>query len=185
MKQLHASLWIATLFISTIIFQRCTPKSGDPGPKGEPGSAGQQGSQGSAGPVGPAGSTGPAGTANVQYSPWTTVNFVDNGGGSYGANITAIAITQDIIDKADIRVYWKVGSTIISIPYTFTDRYGIATITPVFQVGKIYLTASYPPGNQQQFRYVIIPGGTAVGGRKAAVDYRNYETVRQAFNLPD
>lgn len=40
-----------------------------------------------------------------------------------------------------------------------------------------------PPANAQ-FRYVLIPGDTP-GGRKAAVDYNNYEEVRKAFNIPE
>ena len=34
-------------------------------------------------------------------------------------------------------------------------------------------------------RYVIVPGGAAVGGRKAAINYNDYEAVKRAYNLPD
>jgi hypothetical protein len=36
-----------------------------------------------------------------------------------------------------------------------------------------------------QYRIVIVNGSTLVGGRKANVDFKDYNAVKQAFNLPD
>lgn len=174
MNKFQTGLLIAILFISV---QGCTPKAGDPGPKGEPGSVGQQGPQG---PAGPAGATG---TANVQFSPWISVAFTYSGGAGYLSTLLAPAITQDVLDKADIRVYFKSGSIVRPLPYVSLVAGG-TTVTSAFQVGSIRLSASVL-FDGPQFRYVIIPGGTAVGGRKATIDYNDYEAVRQAFNLPD
>lgn len=44
---------------------------------------------------------------------------------------------------------------------------------------------SYTPPTDAQVRYVIIPGDMPSGGRKAAIDYSNYDEVKKAFNIPD
>lgn len=177
MKPIQYGFWIAALFMSIILFQRCTPKAGDPGPQGE---QGVPGPQGSAGPQGPKGDPG---TANVQYSPWISTAFTGSST-TYTGNITAPAITQDVLDKADIRVYWKEGGRVLSLPYAQTLGSTAYSVHQRFYVGRIELIASYALG-EQQFRYVIIPGGGAIGGRQAAIDYHDYEAVRQAFHIPD
>ncbi len=174
MKRLQTGLLVATLLLSAIIFQNCQPQDGEVGPQGETGATGAQG---------PAGPAGPTGTANVQYSPWVTVNFASNGS-TYTANLTAAAITQDVIDKADIRVYWKTSGYTLSLPYAQIISGTTYSVHQRFYVGRVELISSYAL-TAQQFRYVIIPGGTSIGGRKAAIDYGDYEAVKKAHNLPD
>ena len=180
MKKLQSGLWLAILLISTLIFQHCTPKAGDPGPQGEPGSQGAAGPQGSTGAEGPKGDPG---TANVQYSPWTTINFTGSGA-PYTGSLTAAAVTQDVLDKADIRVYWKESNRVISLPYSQTIGSETYTVHQRFYVGRIDLVASYAITGQQ-FRYVIIAGSAAIGGRRAAIDYSDYAAVQQTFHIPD
>lgn len=54
-----------------------------------------------------------------------------------------------------------------------------------FYVGRIEFSANYATSPNQRVRYVIIPGGTTVGGRKAAVDMSNYQAVKAYYHLPD
>ncbi|GAB4019806.1 hypothetical protein GCM10028808_58780 [Spirosoma migulaei] len=186
MKRLHVFAVASVLFFAAFSFQRCQPKAGDPGPKGDTGATGAPGAPGAAGPAGPTGATGATGatgTANVQYSPWISTTFTGSGS-SYTGNITATPITQEVLDKADIRVYWSEGGRVLSLPYAETIGSTTYTVHQRIYVGRVELKASYALGTQQ-FRYVIIPGAVAVGGRKAAIDYSDYTAVKKAFNIPD
>ena len=126
------------------------------------------------------GDVGPAGTANVQYSPWTSVAF-SGSGTTYTGNLTAPAITQDVLDKADIRVYWKTGGYVMSLPYAQNIAGTVYSVHQRFYVGRIDLLASYSL-SAQEMRYVIIPGGATV---RSGLNLDDYDAVRKAFNLPD
>lgn len=160
----------ALLLTSGLLFIQCK------GPQGDPGPAGPQGQQGVAGPK------GDPGTANVIYSPWLNVSF-SGSGTSYTGTITAPQITQDVLDKADIRVYWSENGRVITLPYSQSISGTTYTVHQRFYVGRIELLSSYSL-TTTRMRYVIIPGGTPTG-RKAAIDYSNYEEVKKAYNLPD
>lgn len=145
-------------------------------------SACQKASNGEIGPAGPAGPKGDAGTANVIYSPWATVNF-SGSGTSYTGNLTAPQLTQEVLDKADIRVYWREGGRVLSLPYSQVIGGTAYSVHHRFYVGRIELVSSYAL-SAQQMRYVIIPGGTPTG-RRVAVDLNDYAAVKAAYNLPD
>ena len=165
--------------ILTLFFAACTPKAGDPGPKGDIGTTGATGATGAVGATGPA---GPTGTANVIYSAWTSVTFTGSGT-SYMGTLTAPKITQEVLDKADIRVYWSESGRVISLPYSEVVGTTTYTVHQRFYVGRVELKSSYAL-NPQQFRYIIIPGGVA-SGRKAAIDLNDYAAVKAFYNLPD
>ena len=170
----------AALFvIAGLIVGGCQPKNGDPGPKGDAGSVGAQGPKGDPGTQGPKGDVG---TADVIYSPWTSVSFAGSGT-TYVGNLTAAKITQEVLDKADIRVYWSEGGRVLSLPYAEVVGTTTYTVHQRFYVGRVELKASYSL-SPQQFRYVIIPGAVA-SGRRAAIDLNDYAAVKQAFNIPD
>lgn len=171
MKRFYSGLLLATLFLGSFAFQNCQSKEGEVGPAGP------------AGPQGSKGDKGDPGSANVQYSPWINVNFTGSGT-SYTGNITAPAITQDVLDKSDIRVYWKESGRVLTLPYAQTLGGTSYSVHQRFYVGRVELVASYSLGTQQM-RYVIIPGGTSIGARKAAVDLNDYEAVKAYVNLPD
>lgn len=144
------------------------------GPQGDPGPAGPAGPQGAQGPQ------GAVGTANVRYSDWTNVTF-SGSGSTYTGNLTAAPLTQDVLDKADIRVYWKEGGRVITLPYAQVSGSTTYTVHQRFYVGRIELVSSYAFGSQSM-RYVIIPGGSAL---RLALNLDDYEAVKKAFNLPD
>ncbi len=171
MKAIYSTLLMVILIFSSLNFQACQPKDGEPGPAGP------------AGPAGPQGAKGDPGSANVQYSPWISVSF-SGSGSSYTGSITAPAITQAVLDRADIRVYWSEGGRVITLPYAQVTGGTTYTVHQRFFVGRIDLLSSYSLG-AQQMRYVIIPGGTAVGGRKASVDLSDYQAVKAYYHLPD
>ncbi len=164
--------------VSAVIFMdACKAEKGEVGPIGPTGAKGDPGATGATGAV------GATGTANVIYSEWTNVTFAGSGT-SYIANVAAPKLTQDILDKGDVHVYWKIGSSIYYIPYAQVLGTTTYTLFQILTVGNIKLTASYAISSSTSIRYVIIPGSIA-GGRKAAVDYRNYEEVKKYYNLKD
>ena len=179
-------------------------KDGDAGPAGPPGPAGPQGPGGAAGPGGPQGEPG---TANVIYSDWLDVGYGEDTvvfapGDTlfrFIGVIDAPKITNEILANSDIKVYLNLGTAaqpfVAGLPLSDFSIYGIfLTVTPVFEEGLVSLWSNVNAGtylndaNQKewQYRYIIIPGGTAA--RKAAgadVDWNNYKSVQKYLNLKD
>jgi hypothetical protein len=162
------------LFSSIFVFNNCKP-----GDQGDAGAPGPQGLQGVPGPAGPAGAIG---AANVIYSNWIETTFTGSNF-VYSAIIPAAKLTQDILDRGSIKVYWKQPETVISLPSVTVTSQRTFVVSDEYAVGKIFINANYllPVS---KFRYVIIPGGVA-SGRKANVDLNNYDSVKIAYNLPD
>lgn len=160
---------------------------GPTGATGAAGATGATGATGAQGAVGPAGPQGPAGTANVIYSAWA--DFVTANWSAptvfFGINqrsypVTNALITSTIIDRGVVLVYYKFnggGSTVFTSPFTF--NYSLPSgqvMRHDLKVGgfdiiyhNISAIAADPgffpgPGNNNFFRYVIIPGGVAGRG---------------------
>ncbi|WP_304488664.1 hypothetical protein [Dyadobacter sp. CY312] len=185
---------------------------GEPGPKGDKGDTGATGPAGSTGPAGAAGTTG---TANVIYSDWYGPDFnggsVWTGTTLEGRLINttkkaASVVTENILNQGVVLVYAKLGaygtiyglspSAVAMLPISGTvTRAGViqteswqavaqtGTVNVNFQnSANLWGTASM--ATDYRFRYVIIPGGVA-GARQAGIDYKNYEQVKRAYNIPD
>lgn len=182
---LFRTLLLLLLTASVFCLTACrSGRDGDPGPQGPKGDAGAAGATGPKGDTGATGPKGDPGTANVIYSSWFDVTFAASGT-LYTASLPAPPLTQDILDKGDIRVYWRENGRVITLPYTEAINGTLYTVHPRFFVGRIDLRASYPIPTAQPMRYVIIPGGTPAGGRKAAADGTDYEAVKLRYSLPD
>ena len=106
------------------------------------------------GPAGPQGAQGNPGTDNIIYSAWSSLTFT--GSGPYSALWDVSAITQDVLDKGTVLVYFKSGTYVIPLPATFASTY----IYLVFDPGHIRIGSNVDLGIYQ-FRYIIIPGGVA------------------------
>jgi hypothetical protein len=159
--------------------------TGPQGPVGATGATGPAGPTGPTGPQGPTGPTGPAGTANVIYSPWT--NFV---AGNWSAvqtifsidqrryPITAPGCTQAIVDNGVVLAWVKfIGFPNTSYLLPLAENVyggGIQHMQNINTVGTITIrffnnSGVGDPGvvsGNNQYRYVLIPGGVA-GGRTA------------------
>lgn len=173
---------IAALVVAVLIsFSSCS-KEGPEGPAGP---------QGNPGPTGNAGPQGPAGTANVIYSEWLDVSFEEG-----GAEITATALTADILNNGDIKAYWNIGTAaepfVVPVPAvvpigllveTPTEDQPDVFIDPYYSVGSILLSCNY--NFDGLFRYILIPGGTAARKSGPAVDWNDYNAVKKYLNLKD
>lgn len=160
---------------------------GPQGPAGQTGALGPKGDTGATGPKGDPGAPGPkgdTGTANVIYSAWIDVSF-SGSGTLYTGSITAPKLTQDVLDKADLRVYWRENGRVVTLPYAEVLNGTLYTVNQRFYVGRIDLRASYAIPTPQAMRYVIIPGGQFIGGRKAPLDVADYEAVKAFYKLLD
>lgn len=176
MKTTTRILGLALITMAVIVMNACKGEKGDVGPSG---TAGQTGATGASGATGATGQTGATGTANVIYSDWTNITFTGSGT-SWSGTINAPKITQEILDKGFIKAYFKFGNQVYEGNYTNTQNG--ASMYYYMALGSINLkstfNATYP------WRYIIIPGGIA-GGRKAAVDYSDYEAVKAYYGLKD
>ncbi len=152
------------------------------GTPGATGAKGDKGDTGAKGDKGDTGTTGATGTANVLYSDW--LDLIPNVLPSFQTTIVAHKITQNILDTGDVRVYLKIpndNNLVTLLPYS-TLSYNIFLGKIVFSVSG----AGSVINRGLKIRYIIIPGGISIGsGRKAAVDYTDYEAVKAYYNLVD
>lgn len=179
-------------------------KDGDTGPAGPAGPAGPQGPGGAAGPGGPQGEPG---TANVIYSDWldvgyeedTTVIAVGDTLFRYYSGIDVPKLTAEIASQGEVKVYVNMGTAadpyITPLPVANLVLFGVfININYHFYAEVIEFNSNIDAGtglnaqNQKvwQYRYILIPGGTAA--RKAAgadVDWNNYKSVQKYLNLKD
>lgn len=169
----------------------------DDGPTGP---AGPAGPPGPAGPVGAAGPPGPTGSANVVYSAWfkpseytmTTIFGIK----TFEHTQEVAAITQDILDTGVVLVYGKlsgyvatvwpagqVGQLPISLTYTQSGQTQSDIWSAHTSVGNLRITFVNTVNfynsiaTQHEFRYVIIPGGVAAGGRVAPIDVARLQSL--------
>jgi hypothetical protein len=197
MKFSAFSIPSAFLVATMLIFTACE-KEGPAGP------AGPAGAQGPAGPTGPTGPTGPAGTANVFYSSWLDVTFtpeVDEGDTTgWVAQIPAPRLVDSVLGAGDVKVYLNLNTaadpSIVPLPL---DAFVFGVIlTPIYEIGQITLFASddvstRTANNEKslQYRYVVIPGGTAAspqglgGVSKPKINWNNYAEVQRYLGLKD
>lgn len=193
MKRKFFTVPCTVLLATTLLFSACSKE----GPVGPAGAAGP------AGPAGPEGPKGDSGTANVIYSDWLSVTYtpdtVHNGDAidtvGYSAEINAPDLTNDILSKGEIKMFVNFGTadepTVLPLPLD-QALLGI-TITPLFTTGKITLlsdvnvsTQTSTQGTILQYRFILIPGGTAAAGetgRMKKIDWNDYNQVKSFLEL--
>jgi hypothetical protein len=144
--------------------------------------------------------TGSTAWTSGNFGTATRANFP-----TYSCSLSAPKLTPEIIDKGVIMVYMKpfaafigalplpheassinsIDSSPLGMRYSFTPL-GNGTI--VISAKNVYPALSsgtwQTPSTDEQFRYVIIPGGVPAG-RTANVDLNDYEAVKKYYNLKD
>src|SRR5690625_1403601 len=185
---------------------------GPKGDQGEPGPEGPQGPKGDQGEPGPEGPQGEPGTANVIYTEWINIGFSGSQGSiprsprSYlGRNYTAYEfeipeLTQEIIDQGTVLVYMKMGprnvnGLITQLPFTLGNTDGTTDstiyITYTLTNGLVRVLSQYLDTNTAfnmvettDFRFVLIPGGTAAAYSFDSDDVE-YERIVKRFSIPE
>jgi hypothetical protein len=167
--------------ISAVIFMdACKGEKGDVGPIGTTGAVGPTGA------VGAVGATGATGTANVQYSEWIPFTLTGTQTSSGSTNIPLPKMTQEVLDKYLIFTYLKFNTSnwIYSLPLSFPISNGKdETVAIRYYLLNAMITSNATYSNTS-FRYLLVPGGVPTG-RKAAVDYNDYEAVKKYYNIKD
>ncbi|MBN8790038.1 MAG: collagen-like protein [Terrimonas sp.] len=194
MKKLTLQSLAAVLLATTILFSSCA-KEGPQGPQGETGAQGAKGDKGDQGDP-----------ANVFYSDWKDVTFDPETATTNGvldtlawsATLSAPLILEEVLTAGDIKVYLNAGTAaspaVFALP--ITDLYaltGVLNINLYYTVGEItfYSTedaSTFTNNNGDkawQYRYIVIPGSTAVGRKASAVDWNDYNAVKKYLNLKD
>lgn len=193
MKHCTWKHFAALILFTTLFVTAC--KKGDEGPQGETGLAGPVGGKGDKG------DKGDAGTANVFYSGWVDVAFDPAVSSSTGdtvaweATITAAKIDNAMLTSGFIKVYVNAGTPTqpVVFPLPVTDLFsltGLLNLNMYFTPGKIELYATDNASTytntsgvkQWQYRYVVAPGGA---GARSAINWNNYQQVKEYLNLPD
>lgn len=173
------------LVLSVLLFDGC---KGPAGPTGPPGSNGTQG------PAGTPGTNGPTGTANVIYSnwtkagPWTSVN-VFGVQRSY-IDITVPRLSQEILDRGLVLVYVKLetdNNQVRQLPVRIYAQFTEEMIDFALSFNKIRIWSTpirppVPPSPNNEFRYVLIPGGQA--GR-LNYEKMTYEEAKAGFGMAE
>ena len=181
-----------------------TGPQGPVGLGGPAGPTGPIGPSGPAGPTGPTGPQGPAGTANVIYTAWTSFQeaswVLENYFGQTARRhpITAPGVTTAMINQGVVLVYFRGGGatepTILPLQFfNFTQpKWQLINYTltvGTIQVRFMNLNDNLDPGvfgaptnANNQWRYVLIPGGVA-GGRATGVGGTSY-TAEQVKAMP-
>lgn len=191
--------FFAFISLSSILFISCT-KTGPAGPAGATGATGSTGPAGPTGPQGPAGPTGPQGpqgpqgpigTANVIFSNWTNGSTwaIDGASGLNYFDINTAALTQTILSRGTILVYWAVlGDTVTHVrqlPFAETIGGTVYFHNPKYSVGKIRIeTSNLLMATSNRYRYIIIPGG--IFGRNydySDIDFSNYNKTMRRLGI--
>ncbi len=198
---LKRSTYLLLLLAASVLYVACS-KEGPAGPAGPEGPTGANGANGAAGPAGPQGEPG---TANVIYSEWLDVIFepdtftntqltpprLDTFG--YFANIEAAKLDANILNTGEIKVYVNMGTAdepnVVPLPYY--DVYFNLNILVNLGVGNIALYSNGDVGTATdngakvfQYRYILIPGGTAARMAKS-VNWNDYKAVKAYLKLKD
>jgi hypothetical protein len=149
------------------------------------------------GDTGPTGTPGEDGTANVIYSDWLSFQVPSRDSTIDGTfqkvnHLTVPKLTDEILNKGAVQVYFRYGSTVTPLPYTSNAGSKTNTIHFIPKAGTLVIarythdnTASVGLPTTLQFRYILIPGGVQTSGSAAKLDMGNYEAVKAALNLHD
>jgi hypothetical protein len=164
-------------------------KKGDPGPQGEKGDKGDAGTTGSKGDKG---DKGDPGTANVFYSAWKDLTFTLNSTNTaFIAQMNETKITGDFLTTGEIKVYVNLNTAAdpVIAPLPFVQ--GEIQIRPLYATGIIQLSANIDVSTVTengekalQYRYILIPGGSALRTSKK-INWNNYEEVKAYLGIKD
>lgn len=136
---------------------------------------------------------------DVYYSQWISVpvsSYQDDFSASTAHyDMPAPIITQAVMDSAVVLMYAKhfTEGFVMQLPYVFNYREPGRVIEEQFavKVGYIQMEVTNVTGNpigywnDQEIRYIIIPGNKAFTGRQKQIDYKNYEEVTRTYNIPE
>lgn len=196
MKHLLRSLPLLLLTTTTLFFVSCSKDGGEDGADGAQGPAGAKGDKGDKG------DPGAVGTANVIYSDWLNIVYepdtVHLAGGiidtiGWYSGIDVPKLSKTLLATGDVKVYVNLNNATdpVIAPLPYVDNYG-GNIRYIAYEKVIEFYATIDAGTYtdagakyQQYRYVLIPGGTQARTATGSVDWNNYKSVQAFLGLKD
>ncbi len=189
MKTITRLLGLASIVAMFIFLDACKGAAGDVGPigvTGAVGAVGATGTKGDKGDKGDTGATGATGNANVIQISYTSKTHT----GLDLQYALPTTITKAIFDNSAYFVYVSnTSGNTYALPGWFTggaNSYrtytAVSTTTQSIYVGRVAGTGSDVFNTT---RILVIPASDLRTGRKAAVDYTDYEAVKKYYNLKD
>ena len=167
------------LLVSALFFALISCKKGDTGPAGPQGAAGPTGAQGPQGPQGP---QGIAGNANVTQYTYGAQNLATT-----TFSQLQVTTTQDTSDRSlwFVYLFYQPLSRWYTVP---GPGFGATTVYRVslgYSAGKvnIFIDKTGPGENYSQAMVIRVYANSSVAGGRAAVDFSDYNAVRQYYNL--
>jgi hypothetical protein len=178
-NSLQSLLWL----LLACLLWNCKGDPGVPGPIGAPG------------PTGPQGPAGPQ-TVALMYervfdlnaaNQWELIYTFPANDEIYLEDVALVYLLWDQVETDNgLLDIWRM------MPVSYFNEKGILNMNFDFSAEdvRIFLEASYPLDAQTVFedvvaRIVIVPADDSPNGRKAVVNYENFEEVKKAFGLTE
>lgn len=168
------------LISTTLLISSCTKQApmGPEGPQGEIGDPGDKGEKGEKG------DDGEKGSASIIISEWVSVNFEGASRSWYG-KISDPRITQEVLDKAEIAVFYKdVEGDVHELNYFEALLSDFKWITQQVSLGEIAMESTFN-ASDAKFRYIIIPASSKVGIQAISGGETTYEFLAKKFKIVD
>jgi hypothetical protein len=188
MKTIKSIFGIVLMATAVIFMDGCKAEKGDIGPAGP---AGPTGANGATGSTGATGATGATGNANV-----IQINFgsVTHTGAELSYNLTSITEAQ--INNSAYFTYVKTSSNSTiwnELPgtiYLTGNQYKVAINTQPSGISypRLYVGRTTSGGGNEVFtntKIIFIASNDIRNGRKANVDFSDYEAVKSFYGLKD
>jgi hypothetical protein len=176
------NLILSTAIVALFMVLQSCSKAAD-GTVGPAGPVGPAGATGPAGPAGPTGAKGDQGNAEVRQVVYGTRTHT---GTSLDFKLTS-NFTKEILERSMILVYVKPNSLWYMLP-GFTNG-GINNYRIYINADDPTITISRVSGSGSEVwssvRIIAVPANIVTNGRKAGIDYADYEAVKAAYNLAD
>ena len=132
------------------------------------------------------GKTGPAGAngnANVQSSTFTNQGFAYvSANNDYEINMSVAAITQTVLDRGSMMVYLQAASATngwVALPASIAG----VELNVAFYLGSAQVVSTVASSGLFNLRVVVIPPSARI--KNPNVNWKNYEEVKEIFNLKD
>jgi hypothetical protein len=185
MKTITKLLGLFAVVAMFIFLDACKGEKGEVGPIGATGSVGATGATGATGAIGLTGVTGATGNANVIQINYGSKTHT---GSDLSYPLTGVSQTQ--MNNSLFLTYVKPSGAInwyqipgYTVGGTFQYRIYLSdAATPLLYVSRVSGTGS---DIFTATRILIIPANDIRTGRKAAIDYTDYEAVKKYYNLKD
>jgi hypothetical protein len=169
------------VLVIALLAMSCS-KDGSDGAIGATGATGANGSNGTNGTNGNANVIG-TNTVSVPPSSWTS----SAGNTVWITTLSAVAITQTIVDRGTVSVFFQSGSGWIALPYSNPQNHYFTNFG--FALGVVQLAISTESGyvlnspGTNVFRVVVISPSNKMAN--PSTNWNDYQQVKQALNLVD